>query len=238
MGWRTVILVWSMVGAGCGGTGAAQLPADAASADGPSVEAASPQLPDLSASDLGGDRAPGDLAGDVSGLAGDDSGITRGQDATQPQPTPDGPAPAGKMTYANVMANVVLPQLPLSGWGMGGRVPAMGGMLVFEMTDTGGGGDLYRIIHVEAFAQGTATTLKVEDGFDAAAGRGVRVKYDEARAVGHFSHWLADRGTVTVKLEGKAVSVELTSVHFGPAASPGEGTGTFEMSGVMGGALP
>ena len=49
---------------------------------------------------------------------------------------------------------------------------------------------------------------------------------------------MLDNDEAMSKLEGKAVSVELTSVHFGPAASPGEGTGTFEMSGVMGGALP
>ena len=237
MAWRTVILVWSVLGAACGSTAGVNLEADAAvpTPDGPTADAASPQGPDLSSADTGGDRGLADLPAVV---AGDDSGITRGGDATQIQPTADGPPPAGTVTYANVMASVLLPEHPLSGWGSVRRLPAMGGLLVFAMTDTGGGGDLYRTVTVEAFTAGASTPLKVEDGFDAVAGRGVRVKYDEARAVGHFSHWLADRGAITVKLAGSAVSVDLSAVHFGPAASAGEATGTFELSGAMAGALP
>jgi hypothetical protein len=236
MAWRTVILVWSVLGAACGSTAGPNLEADAAvpTQDGLTADAASPQGPDLSSGDVGADRGQADLPA----TNGDDSGITRGGDATPLQPTPDGPPPAGTVTYANVMASVLLPEHPLSGWGKASRSPATGSPLVFAMTDTGGGGDLYRTVTVEAFAPGASTTLKVEDGFDAAAGRGVRVKYDEARAVGHFSYWLADRGAVTVKLAGSAVSVELTSVHFAPAASAGEATGTFELSGTMGGPLP
>jgi hypothetical protein len=85
------------------------------------------------------------------------------------------------------------------------------------------------------------TVLKVEDGFDELASRGVSVRYLELDGSATRT-WRADRGVVTLASTGnEAYRMELAAIHMVPAPDPfgaNRATGTFQVDGTVLSVLP
>jgi hypothetical protein len=85
------------------------------------------------------------------------------------------------------------------------------------------------------------TVLRIEDGFDEVASRGVSVRYLELAPSG-TNTWRADRGTVRLlSTRDEAYTLELVATHLVPAVDPfgaNHASGELEVNGTVVSALP
>jgi hypothetical protein len=158
----------------------------------------------------------------------------------------DGPAgpPVCRLRFSNSTANITAPGVPL-----GESCPG-------ERTDDGMGhpfidvqpGDMqagvvrsFSIWQFETRAP-AGTVLKIEDGYDELASRGVSVRYLEFDASSETRTWRADRGVVRlVDTRDEAYTMEFAAVHLVPdtsAAGSNGASGAFQVDGTVVSELP
>jgi hypothetical protein len=87
----------------------------------------------------------------------------------------------------------------------------------------------------------TGTVLKVEDGYDELASRGVSVRYLEIEG-SNTNTWRGERGIVRVaSARDEAYTLELVGIHMIPGADPfgtNHAAGAFELDGTVVSTLP
>ena len=151
--------------------------------------------------------------------------------------------PGCRLRFRNIAANLTAPEVVMAGACPGERTDdGMGHPFIdFQPSDTQIG--VVRAFSIWQFQTQapTGTVLKLEDGFDELASRGVSVRYLEIDGA-RTNTWRADRGVVTlVSARDEAYALELAQVHLVPADDP-SGTnramGDFEVNGSVVSVLP
>jgi hypothetical protein len=160
-------------------------------------------------------------------------------------PGPEAPArlPGCNLRFSKSAANTVAPEVPLTGSCPGERTDdGMGHPFIdFQPVDMQAG--VVRTFSIWQFQTRApaGTVLKIEDGFDELASRGVSVRYLEING-NQTNTWRADRGTVTlVSTRDEGYTMELADAHMVPATDPfgaNRATGEFEVNGTIISVLP
>jgi hypothetical protein len=155
---------------------------------------------------------------------------------------PGGPAVC-KLRFARTTANMTAPEVPMAGSCPGERTDdGMGHPFIdFQPEDMQEG--VVRTFSIWQFETEAPSgrVLRIEDGFDDLASRGVSVRYLELSGA-QTNTWKADRGTVTLaSTRDEAYTMELANVHLVPDQDPfgaNQARGELEVNGTVISVLP
>jgi hypothetical protein len=163
--------------------------------------------------------------------------------SSAPRPAGDASPAICQLRFSKSTANTTASSVPVTGSCPGERTDdGMGHPFIdFQPGDTLG--PVSRTFSVWQFQTRAAagTVLKVEDGFDALASRGVLFRYLEIRTSG-TNIWIGDRGVVRLaSTRDQDYTLELAGIHMIPSVEPfgaNAASGEFEVSGTIVSALP
>ena len=152
----------------------------------------------------------------------------------------DTSAPSGDclITFTNTTSNLSNPSVPMTSVCTAMQFGTAVGDSQFNFLVDDIAGGTTREFNIDWFdiRAPVGTSLKVEDGYDIAASKGINVSYMESTAVNALL-WTGDTGTVTLKaVSGTTYTVELTSVHFTPmpdSFNSNTATGSFVVNGTI-----
>jgi hypothetical protein len=168
-----------------------------------------------------------------------DGGAT---DAVAPSEVPAGP-PVCRLFFSKSTANLIAPDVPVAYSCPGERTDdGMGHPFIdLQPGDTNTG--VVRAFSIWQFETRapTGTVLKVEDGYDEIASRGVSIRYLEIEG-SNTNTWRGDRGVVRIaSARDESYTLELVGIHMIRGADPcgtNHATGEFQLDGTVVSALP
>jgi hypothetical protein len=154
-----------------------------------------------------------------------------------------GVLPVCRLSFSRSSANLVAPDVPVAYSCPGERTDdGMGHPFIdFQPGDMQAG--IVRAFSIWQFETRapTGTELRVEDGYDEIASRGVSVRYLEI-AGSNTNTWRGDRGLVRIaSARDEAYTLELVGIHMIPGVDPfgtNHATGQFQLDGTVISALP
>jgi hypothetical protein len=151
--------------------------------------------------------------------------------------------PVCRLSFSQSTANLIEPDVPVAYSCPGERTDdGMGHPFIdFQPGDTQVG--VVRTFSIWQFETRapSGTVLKVEDGYDELASRGVSVRYLEI-AGSNTNTWRGDRGIVRIaSARDESYTLELVGIHMVRGADPfgtNHATGQFQLDGTVVSALP